>query len=194
MSVEKALSLAIEINDLLDIVKSSLDMSFGRKGDASDIRYVKKSMGVNEIFELELVLLKTLGSMHLSYPLLSFDHVLEKDSPIYFRRVLDSYPEWLKLGWIPFCTDGCGNYFVSKLSDSFEESRPVFEIITGQSTVRPNRIVASNILFFLRRLLRGEIDDDDNRFDDAILLDEDPDLFGVRAQFAGSHSRISTAH
>jgi hypothetical protein len=193
ISPEEMDTVIIEINDLFDAVKERRGISYGRRGDNADIELVKREMGVQHIFELELILLKSLGPMHLLYPILSFDGVLEKDSSLFFQNVLNQFPEWQKLNWLPFCADGCGNYFVYPLTRSFEESRPILEIITNRSTIRPERVVASNLLRFFRRLLKGELEEDEHRFDDDKLQVEDATLAAVRQNFS-IENVVSIAH
>jgi len=99
------------------------------------------------------------------------------------EAILELYPDWRALGWIPIAGDGCGNYYVLMTS---RPGPPVGFVETMSSEVEVDYITASSLDIFLREMLLCQGTPTGWPFDrayvartDPALLDISPNPFGV---------------
>lgn len=102
------------------------------------------------------------------------------------RRSLDietylkEYPEWLARDWFPVAGDGSGNYYVlSSIADA-AVPHPVLYIDTHEDPAEIAYVVASDLWYFLRFLLRAELGEEGWPFSQTKVLHEDPAIALVK--------------
>jgi len=91
-------------------------------------------------------------------------------------RILEIYPEWRDKGWIPIAGDGCGNYYVVATKNEYGKGEPVLFIDVNIDRSRPVFVAASNTWFFLRFLLRKELDESKWPYSEVDVVREDPEI------------------
>lgn len=93
-------------------------------------------------------------------------------------QLLDSYPAWKSLGWIPVAGDGCGNYYVLATRGSAEP--PVGFVDTTASPNEIAYVVASDFWHFLDFLLRKDLRLTGWPFAIDDVIDSDPSIIGCK--------------
>jgi cell wall assembly regulator SMI1 len=79
------------------------------------------------------------------------------EHPLSMEGILNIFPLWREIKWIPVAGDGCGNYYVIATQNEFGEGFPVvfIEAVTDNST--PRYIVASDLGHFLVLVMESEL-------------------------------------
>ena len=176
MQVEEFDRVSDEVSNLMNRLEDQLGLRLGRSGKQKDIDYVSQVMGGHPLYEFEVLLAMALGPVTMRMPLLGFDSALGKDSKWYFEKAMRIYPEWFKLGWLPFASDGSGNYFIFPLTPKFEDPRPILEIVVAESTIEPSRVVGSHLFRFLKNFIGAEFADELGSLETENLVRSDPEL------------------
>lgn len=175
LETDELLDLLEKLDVLEDRLLRERQIRCGRSGTEKDIDYVASRMGVANLFEFGPVLITMLGPVITPFPVLCFDERLGRNSPYYFERSLDLYPEWIQLGWLPIASDGCGGYFVYPTSSERHAPRPIFLVRPDESSIDPQCFVASHVVFFLIRLFESELNgEEDDPFLPEIIQATDP--------------------
>lgn len=92
------------------------------------------------------------------------------------ESLLELFPDWRALGWIPIAGDGCGNYYVLMTE---RPGAPVGFIETIESEVDVLYVTATSLHTFLREMLTDEIESTGWPFDREYIARVDPELLYV---------------
>lgn len=88
--------------------------------------------------------------------------------------------EWKDLGWIPFSTDACGDFYVIDTKNTINNMHPIY-FCDQCDYSKPDYIVSSNLWRFIKFMLENEIksDMDENDkwpFNEQQVVKEDPEI------------------
>lgn len=103
------------------------------------------------------------------------------------EKTLSVFQEFVRNQWFPICSDGCGNYYVFDVSDTFAPFRPVLFIDCFEAFDKPSFTASSNFWLFVTLYLEKDItlrhvtDDEEIMsywwpFHEKETLDTDPEL------------------
>lgn len=106
------------------------------------------------------------------YGIQAADEWLDIES--YYKE--DLFPEWLRKGWIPIASDGCGGYFVVATRASNGLGNPIFFVAPSRSIEEPDYVAASDLWHFLRFYLGHEFGERDWPHNRDFVLAKDPEL------------------
>jgi len=177
---EEAGNFLCELHDLLDAAPKKLDLHVPTHGTQKDLDLVRTVIGSEELYELEIWIMICRGPVLLRSPLVGFGWENSKNEPFHYRDILDGYPEWATLKWVPIANDGCGNYYVFPLTESFQGLRPVFSVYVSEDTTKLAEVVASNLLIFVKRLIAAELyEEEEDPFTREAIIQHDPAVLEI---------------
>lgn len=94
------------------------------------------------------------------------------------ESILDVFPFWKSVKWIPIAGDGCGNYYVLPTQGEFGQGFPVLFIDTHETCESPAFIAASDLGHFLVFLLEKELGKGSWPFSERAVTAKDPAILG----------------
>lgn len=71
------------------------------------------------------------------------------------KQILNLYPQWLLMNWIPIAGDGSTNLFVVDVAKNENKRHPVYYVDTQESPDKPTYIAASGALNSFNFLRKG---------------------------------------
>ncbi len=92
------------------------------------------------------------------------------------ERRWQRHPDWVFRKWVPFASDGCGNYYMIPTQQEFGPGYPVMFVELIHDPVAPRYFVASNIWRFIVAAILNQRSECSWPFDREWLLEHDPDI------------------